>query len=163
MAEIFDLIIKGGDVWTREGLRQIDIAINSGKIQMLDNINVASGQNIFQASTLGWIRRLSISLIIVFGFFIWLIHSLLPSYLSISYGIGSPKNAVKMEKNVKFLTSDGISLVTNIYHPIRVGDVPTILVRVPYTRTFSNSYKADLVGRIWSEQGYTVEIGRAHV
>ena len=116
----------------------------------------SSGQNIFQASTLGWIRRLSMGLIIAFGFTIWLIHSLLPSYLSISYGIGSPKNAVKMEKNVKFLTSDGISLVSNIYHPIRVGDVPTILVRVPYTRTFSNSYKADLVGRIWSEQGYTV-------
>ena len=52
MAEIFDLIIKGGDVWTREGLRQIDIAINSGKIQMLDNINVASGKNIFQANGL---------------------------------------------------------------------------------------------------------------
>ena len=116
----------------------------------------SSGQNIFQASTLGWIRRLSMGLIIAFGFTIWLIHSLLPSYLSISYGIGSAKNAVKMEKNVKFLTSDGISLVSNIYHPIRVGDVPTILVRVPYTRTFSNSYKADLVGRIWSEQGYTV-------
>ena len=31
MAEIFDLIIKGGDVWTRDGLRQVDIAINSGK------------------------------------------------------------------------------------------------------------------------------------
>jgi len=52
MAEIFDLIIKGGDVWTREGLRQVDIAINSGKIVLLDNISSSSGRNIFQANGL---------------------------------------------------------------------------------------------------------------
>ena len=52
MAEIFDLIIKGGDVWTRDGLRQVDIAINSGKIVLLDNISSSSGRNIFQANGL---------------------------------------------------------------------------------------------------------------
>ena len=53
-------------------------------------------------------------------------------------------------------TSDGIELVADIYHPQRAGPTPTILVRIPYTKTPLTTLFGTVVGRFWAERGYTV-------
>src|SRR5438128_4286653 len=56
------------------------------------------------------------------------------------------------------MTSDGIALVSDIYHPKDVARTPTILVRIPYSKTWLNTSFATVVGRFWAERGYTVVI-----
>ena len=43
--------------------------------------------------------------------------------------------SVKIECGVGFKTHDGIVLRVNIHHPISVTKTPTILVRIPFTKT----------------------------
>jgi predicted acyl esterase len=42
-------------------------------------------------------------------------------------------------------TSDAVALVADIYRPKMNGAAPTILVRIPFSRTFRNSLSADAV------------------
>lgn len=65
---------------------------------------------------------------------------------------------VRIERSVVIKTSDGVLLVSDIYHPEEAGPTPTILVRIPYTKTFTNTLFATMVGRMWAERGYTVMI-----
>jgi putative CocE/NonD family hydrolase len=56
-------------------------------------------------------------------------------------------------------TSDGIELRADIYHPYRAPETrPTILVRIPYSKTMLNRMFATVVGQMWAERGYTVVI-----
>lgn len=55
-------------------------------------------------------------------------------------------------------TSDGVTLVSDVYHPQTTGPTPTILVRIPYSETFLNQLYATVVGRYWAERGYRVVI-----
>ena len=65
----------------------------------------------------------------------------------------------KSEPNAStLLTSDGISLVADIYHPQHTVHTPTILVRIPLTRDFKNSLFASMIGKMWAERGYTAVI-----
>ncbi len=43
-------------------------------------------------------------------------------------------NEVKIERDVEVSTSDGVTLLTDVYHPVGVDDAPTILERTPYGR-----------------------------
>jgi hypothetical protein len=49
-------------------------------------------------------------------------------------------------------------LLADVYHPLRTTHTPTVLVRIPFSRTFTNSLFATIVGRFWAERGYTVVI-----
>ena len=46
----------------------------------------------------------------------------------------------------------------DIYRPIVDKPVPTILVRIPFTNTFSNRLKSESVARYWASRGYNVVI-----
>jgi len=43
-------------------------------------------------------------------------------------------NEVEVERDVKVTMPDGVTLLTDIYHPIGVDDAPTLLERTPYGR-----------------------------
>ncbi len=89
----------------------------------------------------------------------WVLYLLLPSLLAYNIGIRRPEFAVRIERSVALTTSDGILLVADIYHPLRAGaKTPTILVRIPYSKTTIPRLFATTVGRMWAERGYTVVI-----
>jgi uncharacterized protein len=61
-----------------------------------------------------------------------------------------PTNEVEVERNVQVIVSDGTVLLTDIHHPVGVGDAPTLLERTPYGRsTFSAA-----VGPEFAKRGY---------
>jgi putative CocE/NonD family hydrolase len=66
--------------------------------------------------------------------------------------------AVRVENNASFTTSDGIKLVADIFHPAHIEKTPTILVRIPFSKTTRNSLLEGLLGKLWAERGYTVVI-----
>jgi uncharacterized protein len=66
--------------------------------------------------------------------------------------------AVQIDRGVAMKASDGTELVADIYHPSGTGPQPTILVRIPYSKTFLNKTIATVVGRYWAERGYHVVI-----
>jgi putative hydrolase, CocE/NonD family len=72
--------------------------------------------------------------------------------------IREPQYQVNIDRDVTFNTSDAVPLVADIYRPRTEEKTPTILVRIPFTKTFKNSLAADVVGRFWASRGYTVVI-----
>ena len=66
--------------------------------------------------------------------------------------------AVRIERSVALTASDGVLLVADLYKPDTEDPAPTILLRVPFTKTFKNSLGADAVGRFWASHGYIVMI-----
>ena len=82
----------------------------------------------------------------------WATYQMGPSLLAHRLGLRRSEFAVREQKGTALLTSDGISLVADIYHPQHAARTPTILVRIPLTRDFKNSLFASMI-----------EIGRAHV
>lgn len=89
---------------------------------------------------------------------VWIGYLLAPTLLARSLGYGAPLYAVRVERGVSLRASDGIELVADTYHPRRAGMVPTILVRLPYTKTPVNTLAATIIGRMWAERGYNVVI-----
>ena len=73
-------------------------------------------------------------------------------------GIREGAYSVWTERRVGFTTSEGISLLADVHHPMGLEKTPTILVRIPYTNTFSNRSRSDVIGRYWASRGYTVVI-----
>ena len=62
-------------------------------------------------------------------------------------GVRESSHGVWTERGVGFTASDGIDLVADVYHPKGIEKTPTILIRIPYTKTFINGIKTDVVGR----------------
>jgi putative CocE/NonD family hydrolase len=75
-----------------------------------------------------------------------------------SEGVRPKQYAVDEYRNVAFQTSDGVSLVSDIYRPRTAGKSPTILVRIPFSSTFRNRLAADVIGEFWASRGYNVVI-----
>lgn len=109
----------------------------------------------------GWSRglRLAAWCMAILGIGAWTLFLLLPSLLATYLGMRRADFAVRIERSVGLMTSDGIALVADVYHPRRAGPkTPTILVRIPYSRTLTNKVFATVIGRLWAERGYTVVI-----
>jgi putative CocE/NonD family hydrolase len=51
-----------------------------------------------------------------------------------------------------------MAFLSDIYHPQHTVHTPTILIRIPLTRDFKNSFFAGMIGKMWAERGYTVVI-----
>jgi putative CocE/NonD family hydrolase len=62
----------------------------------------------------------------------------------------------RIERNIPLTTSDGVVLVADLYKPDTSQPAPTILLRVPFTKTLKNSLGADAVGKFWASHGYIV-------
>jgi hypothetical protein len=77
---------------------------------------------------------------------------LIARFILPSEGIRPAEYAVAIERDVTMTTSDAVALVADIYRPKMNGAAPTILVRIPFSRTFRNSLSADAVGRFWASR-----------
>ena len=88
----------------------------------------------------------------------WGCSAILSFWLSHELSVRPAEFDVRIERGVPMMTSDGIALVSDIYHPKDVARTPTILVRIPYSKTWLNTSFATVVGRMWAERGYTVVI-----
>ncbi len=73
-------------------------------------------------------------------------------------GVRSREYKVVKHEDKSLITSDNITLVSDVYRPIVNKPVPTILVRIPFTNTFSNRLKSESVARYWASRGYNVVI-----
>jgi putative CocE/NonD family hydrolase len=88
----------------------------------------------------------------------WATYQMGPSLLAHQLGLRRSQFAVRSQKGAMLLTSDGVPLVADIYHPRHTTHTPTILVRIPLTKDFMNSIFASMIGKMWAERGYTVVI-----
>jgi putative CocE/NonD family hydrolase len=102
--------------------------------------------------------RTAAGLVVVAALLLWIGYQLAPTMLARAIGARAAENAVRVERGVALETSDGVRLVADVYHPVRMTLTPTILVRIPFSRTLTNSLFATTVGRFWAERGYTVVI-----
>ena len=84
----------------------------------------------------------------------WAIYQTIPSLLAHQLGFRRSQFAVRAQKG-RLLTSDGIALVADIYRPQHTAHSPTILIRIPLTRDFKNSFFSSMIGKMWAERGYT--------
>lgn len=66
--------------------------------------------------------------------------------------------AVRIERALQCRMDDGTRLLADVYHPKWQEKSPSILVRIPYTKTLKNQLLTDFAGRLWAERGYTVVI-----
>ena len=73
-------------------------------------------------------------------------------------GARSPEYKVRVEQGVALAASDGVMLVADIYKPETPEPAPTILLRVPFTKTFKNDLGVEVVGRFWASRGYIVVV-----
>ncbi len=73
-------------------------------------------------------------------------------------GIRPAQYDVRIERGATLVAADGIRLVADLYRPVGAPETPTILVRIPFSRTFKNALGADAIGRFWAARGYTVVV-----
>lgn len=66
--------------------------------------------------------------------------------------------AVRIDHDVALTTRDRVRLVADIYHPVTEMAAPTIMVRIPFTNTFGNRFRAKAIARYWASRGYHVVI-----
>src|SRR5437879_873124 len=64
----------------------------------------------------------------------------------------------RIEHHVVVRVFDGTQLAADIFHPIGPKAAPTILVRLPYSKTPYNQLAATTIGTLWAERGYTAVI-----
>ncbi len=65
---------------------------------------------------------------------------------------------VTTERRVAMETRDDVTLRADVHHPDGIATTPTILVRIPFSLTFANRMRSDVIGRYWASRGYTVVI-----
>jgi len=88
----------------------------------------------------------------------WVALQLSPLALAYALNARRPEHAVRIDRDVTMRASDGVRLRADVYRPARVEKAPTILVRIPFSKTLNNSLFATIVGRFWAERGYAVVI-----
>lgn len=94
--------------------------------------------------------------LVTVGILAWLAYQLAPWFLGRRLGIGPPEFAVRVERSMAFTTSNGVRLVADVYRPRRAGVTPTLLMRIPLSKTLQNTLFVGVVGRMWAEHGYKV-------
>jgi putative CocE/NonD family hydrolase len=95
---------------------------------------------------------------VLVGVLFWAAYQIGPTILAGMLGAREAESAVRINRGVAMTTRDGVTLVSDVYHPLRTHLTPTILVRIPFSKTTVNSLFATVVGRFWAERGYTVVI-----
>jgi len=111
-------------------------------------------QRIFAPS----IKSFTAAGLILLGLTLWATWQLLPSLTAHYLGLRGSGYAVRVDKNVALILPDGVTLRADVFHPQHAHVTPTILVRIPFSKSFTNEFLENLMGRIWCERGYTVVI-----
>ena len=96
-------------------------------------------------------------LLVITGLLVWVAYQLGPTLLARKLAIRRAQYAVRSE-SMTMITSDGVKLVSDVFRPQRLRRAPTILIRIPYSKTFTNRLRSKIVGRMWAERGYAVVI-----
>lgn len=73
-------------------------------------------------------------------------------------GVRTAEYPVLPTETAHMTTSDGVTLVAQVYRPSIAVKVPTILVRIPFTQTWKNDLAADVIGKFWASRGYNAVI-----
>lgn len=73
-------------------------------------------------------------------------------------GVRPAEYAVSVDRDVSIITSDGVELLASVYRPKVDGKTPTILVRIPVSKTWKNDMAMEAVASFWAGRGYTVVI-----
>lgn len=107
-----------------------------------------------RARLLLWSQAIAVGL----GIVLWVLYQLAPSLLAHAVGLRRAQFAVRVQKHAVMTTTDGTQLSSEIFHPQHTDRTPTILVRIPLSKTFKNSLFVSVVGRMWAERGYTAVI-----
>ncbi len=108
----------------------------------------------WESRLFGWVQAGLVAL----GALLWIGYQLAPLILAYKLGFRPSVFAVRAENNVAMTTSDGTVLLAQIYHPQHADRTPAILIRIPLSRTFKNSFFVGTIGQMWAERGYTVVI-----
>ena len=95
---------------------------------------------------------------VILGILVWIAYLVAPAGFAHVLEASPPQFAVRVQSNVEMIASDGVPLVADVYRPRRADPTPTILVRIPYSKSVANTLKARLIGRLWAEHGYTAVI-----
>lgn len=103
-----------------------------------------------------WARWTAGSFVLA-GVLLWLFIQLSPSMLARLLGMRRASYAVRTERET-LVTSDGVPLVSTVFHPRKLAHSPTVLIRIALPSTPRNRFFASTVGRMWAERGYTVAI-----
>lgn len=107
-------------------------------------------------SRLARLGRAVAATVVALGIVSWIGYLVAPSALARLLGSGPGRFSVRVHRSVPMTTSDGVQLVGDLYLPRRAGSTPTILVRLPYSKTLQNRLFATVIGRMWAEHGYAV-------
>lgn len=110
--------------------------------------------HVLRARLIHWTQAAVVGL----GVVLWVVYQLAPSLLAHAIGLRRAQYAVREQKHVVLTAADGTPLSSEIFHPQHTDRTPTILVRIPLSKTFKNSLFVSVVGRMWAERGYTVVI-----
>lgn len=100
--------------------------------------------------------RIGAWLLVIVCIVTWTAFQLAPTILAKILRARDAQYAVRIERSVRFITTDGTTLAADVFHPQRARNAPIILVRIPYSKVFMNSLFGNVVGRFWAERGYTV-------
>jgi len=65
---------------------------------------------------------------------------------------------VLVQRDVTMTARDGIALYADLYRPITPETLPTILVRIPYSKTIKTGLGVDVIANYWSSRGYNVMV-----
>lgn len=87
----------------------------------------------------------------VLGILVWVAYLLAPYVMAQQFHLRPAVYAVKIERDVQVPVAAGVMLVAGIYHPMGLERSPTVLVRIPYTKTPTNMLTANIIGRLWAE------------
>lgn len=66
------------------------------------------------------------------------------------------QNDVTVQKNVRLLMPDGVTLATDLFLPRVEHPVPALLIRTPYGRPAINGFFGELIPQRFAERGYAV-------
>ncbi|MEM9450660.1 MAG: CocE/NonD family hydrolase [Cyanobacteria bacterium P01_E01_bin.6] len=78
--------------------------------------------------------------------------------LAHDFGYRPATYRVRLERSVTVTAADGTALVGDIYHPQTQEPTPTVLVRIPYSKTLRNTLFSRTIGYLWASRGYTTLI-----
>jgi putative CocE/NonD family hydrolase len=104
------------------------------------------------------VLRVAAWALVAAGVLSWVAYQLAPLFLGWVLGSRRAEYAVRIDRGVAMKTSDRVVLRSDVFRPLRTERAPTILVRIPFSKTATNSLFASCVGRFWAERGYTVVI-----
>lgn len=107
-----------------------------------------------------WKRIVKVLIILmgVCAFLVWISYLLSGYLFSLYLGIKPGNNAVRISRQVDQVMFDQVNLRSDVYRPYRLSKSPTVLIRLPYTKSFTSQLFATIIGKFLAEHGYTVVV-----